>query len=113
MEIVIKAKHRKHKERFNFLEFDHPLNSFYKYMCKLIREKKYVPAAPKPKLLPGEHTVQQKPESQDSEEEESDSDDGDYLHPLLAGSQQRKSVNSPTPIALPTQLLKVVLINCR
>jgi len=100
VEIIIKAKHRNHRERFDFLEFDHPLNSFYKYMCKLIREKKYVPPPIKPKLLPGEHTAQQKP-VKESDDSDSDSDGGDYLHPLLS-AKPRQSVSSPIPLPVPS-----------
>jgi hypothetical protein len=109
MEIIIKAKHSKHRERFNFLEFDHPLYSFYKYVCKLIREKKYVPVPQKPKILPGEHIVQSRPENHESEEDESDSDDGDYLHPLLSASKPKMSISSPIPV--PSN--KVCVINCQ
>lgn len=108
MEIIIKAKHRDHKERFGFLEFDHPLNSFYKYMCKLIREKKYTPKPPqKRKLLPGEHTVQERPAEHETDEG-SDSDDGDYLHPLLMASKRAK-MGSPAPIPIPVSSSKVNL----
>ncbi|KAI6190255.1 hypothetical protein M3Y97_00097300 [Aphelenchoides bicaudatus] len=106
MEIIIKVKHRDHKDRFGFLDFDNPLNSFYKYICKLIREKKYVPKPPKKKLLPGEHTVQQRPENFDSDGEE-DSDDGDYLHPLLLASKAKTISTAPVaPVPVPVSSTK-------
>jgi hypothetical protein len=110
MEIIIKAKHHKHKGRFGFLEFDHPLNSFYKYMCKLIREKKYTPKPQKRKLLPGEHTVPERPEAHESNDEDSDSDGGDYIHPLLMAATKPKLSSTtpvPTPIPVPVPSSKV------
>ncbi|CAD5232942.1 unnamed protein product [Bursaphelenchus xylophilus] len=101
MEVIIKAKHaRDRTQNFDFLNFDNRLFSFYKFMCKLIREKKYLPAPPKRHPKPGEAFVPQKPENFVKDEEVSDSDsDGDYLHPLLSGAPLKKE---PTePIKLP------------
>ncbi|KAI6217837.1 hypothetical protein M3Y99_01744600 [Aphelenchoides fujianensis] len=96
MEIVIKAKHRKDQHRFRF---DNPLNPFYKFLCKAIREKKWDPPPPAERRLPGEHFVPNRPaeepkKKRDEEEEDgsdSDSDGEGYLHPLLMANRSARN----------------------
>ncbi|CAK5091792.1 unnamed protein product [Meloidogyne enterolobii] len=94
MEVVIKAKQRHKAEQFGFLDFDHRLHPFYKYLCKQIREKKYVPELRQPTK------TKKEPESISSESDDSNSDsDGGYLHPLLCGDANKKTTTtkSDTP----------------
>uniref|UniRef100_H2ZB96 SURP motif domain-containing protein n=1 Tax=Ciona savignyi TaxID=51511 RepID=H2ZB96_CIOSA len=77
MEIVLKAK-QSNNSQFQFLQFGHYLNPYYKHMVTKIKEGKYNPEA-----------EENKNKSED-EESDSDSDDGGgYLHPSLFASSHK------------------------
>ncbi|KAK6102031.1 Surp module family protein [Brugia pahangi] len=118
MEIVIKAKQRGNQDQFGFLEFDHPLNAYYKYISKLIREKKYTPKSHVPKRRPKLKKLQRLEEEKRLLEEQqkqkedvnigsnSDSDSGsdisgNYLHPLLMGGARKTESRSSSPVIGP------------
>ncbi|VDO26268.1 unnamed protein product [Brugia timori] len=118
MEIVIKAKQRGNQDQFGFLEFDHPLNAYYKYISKLIREKKYTPKSHVPKRRPKLKKLQRLEEEKRLLEEQqkqkedvnigsnSDSDSGsdisgNYLHPLLMGGARKTESGSSSPVIGP------------
>lgn len=103
MEVVIKAKQQRSRnpEQFAFLDFDHRLHPFYKYVCKLIREKKYTPTPVKSEMRPKQKKLRRleelgrKEEAFAKRQQESENSDGSddvdgYLHPLLTGAGPRK-----------------------
>ncbi|KAJ8042744.1 Splicing factor, suppressor of white-apricot-like [Holothuria leucospilota] len=76
MEIVIKARQAKNPQ-FDFLNYDHYLNPYYRHIVKCIKAGTYVPQ-PTGKESPKE------------EEDEDSDDDAGYLHPGLLGSKEPK-----------------------
>ncbi|KAJ7988458.1 hypothetical protein DPEC_G00323760 [Dallia pectoralis] len=67
-EIVLKAK-QSGNSQFDFLNFEHYLNPYYKHILKAMKEGRYLPAI-------------NKQEDQDSDDSDDDGD-GNYLHPSL------------------------------
>ncbi|XP_070991798.1 splicing factor, suppressor of white-apricot homolog isoform X3 [Oncorhynchus clarkii lewisi] len=67
-EIVLKAK-QSGNSQFDFLNFEHYLNPYYKHILKAMKEGRYTPAS-------------DKQDSQDSDDSDDDGD-GNYLHPSL------------------------------
>ncbi|VDP32223.1 unnamed protein product [Soboliphyme baturini] len=84
MEIIINAKQKGNKQ-FRFLDWDHPYHRYYKYVLRMIKDKKYTP-----KL--------DQAADDDSISSSDEDDDGTYLHPsLLAGG----SINIPNGVSSP------------
>jgi len=84
MEIVLKAKQAQNSQ-FQFLQFQHYLNPYYKHMVEKIREGKY--------LCQKQDDKNKEEEAVEEESESSDDEGGDYLHPSLFASSQKKSEN--------------------
>ena len=66
MEILIKAKQTANSQ-FDFLNYDHFLNGYYKYLVELIKNGKYIPNI-----------------EDDKSESDNENENDNYLHPLLS-----------------------------
>ena len=95
MEILIKARQGR-TEKFQFLDWGDPLNTYYKHVLKMIKEHKYIPKV---------HDAKDKKNAKIVDDYNSDSDsDCDFLlHPSLLSSGIG-STNTPST----TQILPVV-----
>lgn len=78
MEIILKIK-QSSNPAFSFLNFDSPLNQYFRYLLSVIRAGKYVP-----KEKPDKEETVVKETDPDSDSD----DDGGYLHPSLMGGMK-------------------------
>uniref|UniRef100_UPI00358F0377 splicing factor, suppressor of white-apricot homolog isoform X2 n=1 Tax=Myxine glutinosa TaxID=7769 RepID=UPI00358F0377 len=109
-EIMLKAK-QSGNTQFDFLNFEHYLNPYYKHILKLMKKSKYVPVPDpsKPTAL-----VQT-----DEDDTSSDDEGGDYLHPSLFASKsvpdrRLEEIVKPLKMVDPTHpILALTLKACR
>ena len=84
MEIVLKIK-QSSNPAFSFLNFDSPLNQYFRYILSVIKSGKYVPnlQVDEVRAEPEKHVC----------DSESDDEDGGYLHPSLMGGSASAKVS--------------------
>eukprot|EP00057_Strongylocentrotus_purpuratus_P028144 XP_011682618.1 PREDICTED: splicing factor, suppressor of white-apricot homolog [Strongylocentrotus purpuratus] len=118
MEIIVKTK-QANNPQFDFLQFDHFLNPYYKHILAAIKSKMYIPLmlrAPEPdKKKQGEIGSRRSSNSNSiqSDDEDDDLEGSGYLHPSLfapprpkpaASSVQHPPPSAPHPDNIPAQL---------
>ncbi|XP_025088915.1 splicing factor, suppressor of white-apricot homolog isoform X2 [Pomacea canaliculata] len=79
MEIMVKAKQARNPQ-FEFLNFEHPLNQYYKHLVQMIKDGKYRPQ-----------------QDQEEKEEMAGYDKDHYLHPSLSNSSAAVPLPPPPP----------------
>uniref|UniRef100_A0A0N5BHW7 SURP motif domain-containing protein n=1 Tax=Strongyloides papillosus TaxID=174720 RepID=A0A0N5BHW7_STREA len=87
MEIVIRVRQKDKASKFNFLDFEHPLNAFYKVIINEIKNNSYKPKNYIPKRRP--KTL--------CDYSSSDNEDGSnsYLHPSLIKKAKKDEDKAP------------------
>uniref|UniRef100_A0A0N4Z9D8 SURP motif domain-containing protein n=1 Tax=Parastrongyloides trichosuri TaxID=131310 RepID=A0A0N4Z9D8_PARTI len=87
MEILIRVRQKDNASKFNFLDFEHPLNTFYKAIVSEIKNNNFEPK----EYIPKKKVVEQKLCNYSSSEEE----DNSYLHPSLAKKSRKDEERLP------------------
>uniref|UniRef100_A0A8C4RA48 Splicing factor, suppressor of white-apricot homolog n=1 Tax=Eptatretus burgeri TaxID=7764 RepID=A0A8C4RA48_EPTBU len=109
-EIMLKAK-QSGNTQFDFLNFEHYLNPYYKHILKLMKEGTYVLV-----LDPSKPAA---PTQTDEDDTSSDDEGGDYLHPSLFASKavpdrRFEEIVKPLKMVDPTHpILALTLKACR
>ncbi|XP_038058671.1 splicing factor, suppressor of white-apricot homolog isoform X2 [Patiria miniata] len=109
MEIILKTK-QANNPQFDFLQFDHYLNPYYKHLLKCIKSGKYkgVPEDDEDenhKKQGGNNRVRKHSNASSSGDDDDDDDDNDnsgYLHPSLLGQSRPR----PTPMQAGTTTIQ-------
>uniref|UniRef100_A0A1I8A438 SURP motif domain-containing protein n=1 Tax=Steinernema glaseri TaxID=37863 RepID=A0A1I8A438_9BILA len=112
MEIVIKARQQAKSDKFAFLEFDNPLNSYYKVILKYMGEGRYPTTSQKGHSTVKSHKKIKKAvnvrepiaEADEHPQSDEESEDDNYLHPSLltapkavSNSEANKPLIGPKP----------------
>lgn len=90
MEIFIRVRQKDNASKFNFLDFEHPLNTFYKAIINEVKNNNYQPK---------NYTPKRKVQKSLCDYSSSDNDDGDddnsYLHPTLVKKTKKDESKAP------------------
>ncbi|CEF64825.1 Splicing factor, suppressor of white-apricot homolog [Strongyloides ratti] len=87
MEIFIRVRQKHNASKFNFLDFEHPLNAFYKAIINEVKNNNYQPK---------NYTPKRKVQKSLCDYSSSDNDDSNsYLHPTLVKKPKKHEQKAP------------------